>query len=61
MCLFVLVCVNFRDEILLREEECKTRKKFNFSEKWQNGNFGWKPEISYISDDETDFTIEFVS
>ena len=36
------MCVNFRDEILLRGggggggggEECKTREKFNFSEKW---------------------------
>ena len=30
------MCVNFEDEILLREgggEECKTREKFNFSEK----------------------------
>ena len=26
MCLCVLVCVNFRDEILLRGEECKTRE-----------------------------------
>ena len=25
--------VNFGDEILLRGEECKTPKKFNFSEK----------------------------
>ena len=35
----VYVCVNLRHEILLRGEECKTRKKkCNFSEKWQNGN-----------------------
>ena len=33
MCLCVLVCVNFGDEILLRGEECKTREKFNFFEK----------------------------
>ena len=33
MCLCVLVCVNFEDEILLRGEECKTREIFNFSEK----------------------------
>ena len=26
----MLVCVNFRDEIFLRVEECKTREKFNF-------------------------------
>ena len=26
MCLCVLVCVNFRDEILLRGEECKTHE-----------------------------------
>ena len=30
MCLCVLVCVNFGDEILLRGEECKTQEKFNF-------------------------------
>ena len=29
----MLVYVNFEDEILLRGEECKTREKFNFSEK----------------------------
>ena len=28
--LCVLVCVNFGDEILLRGEECKTRKKLSF-------------------------------
>ena len=34
MCLCVLLCVNFRDKILLRGEECKTRKKnFNFLDK----------------------------
>ena len=26
------VCVEFRDAILLRGEECKTREKYNFSE-----------------------------
>ena len=31
--LCVLVCVNFGDKILLRGEECKTQKKFNFSKK----------------------------
>ena len=45
MCLYVLVCVNFGDEIQLRGEECKTQEKFNFSEKKIKGNFGWKPEI----------------
>ena len=33
--LYVLVCVNFGDKILLRGRECKTREKSNFSEKWQ--------------------------
>ena len=33
MCLCVQVCMNFGDKILLRGEECKTREKFNFSEK----------------------------
>ena len=32
-----VVCVNFGDEILLREEECKTRANLNCFEKWQNG------------------------
>ena len=27
------MCVEFRDEILLRGRECKTRENFNFSEK----------------------------
>ena len=27
------MCMNFGDEILLRRGECKTREKFNFSEK----------------------------
>ena len=30
MCLCVLVCVNFGDEILLRGEECKTRENSIF-------------------------------
>ena len=33
----VYVCVNFKDEILLRGEECKTRENLNFSKKGQNG------------------------
>ena len=33
----VIVCENFEDEILLRGEECKTRKNLNFSETWQKG------------------------
>ena len=35
MCLCVQVCVDFGNEILLKEEECKTREKFNFYEKWE--------------------------
>ena len=31
----VYSCVNFEEEILLRGEECKTREKFYFYEKWQ--------------------------
>ena len=33
----VYVCVDFKDEILLREEECKTRVNLNCFEKGQNG------------------------
>ena len=29
-CSLMRMCVEFRDEILLRGEECKTRKNFNF-------------------------------
>ena len=33
----VCVCVcEFRDEILLRREECKTREKLNYFEKGKN-------------------------
>ena len=35
--LYVLMCVNFEDKILLRGEECKTRVNLNFFEKRQNG------------------------
>ena len=37
-CDSMCMCVEFQDEIFLRGEECKTQKKFNFSEKEQNGN-----------------------
>ena len=30
-CELMWMCVEFRDEILLRGEECKTREKLNFS------------------------------
>ena len=37
------MCMNFEDEILLREGECKTRENFNFlKKKKQNRNFGKK-------------------
>ena len=32
------VC-EFWDKILLKGEECKTRKMLNFFEKWQNSDF----------------------
>ena len=35
--LYVYVCVNFEDEILLRGEECKTLVNLKFFEKWKNG------------------------
>ena len=48
----VIVCVmymNFKDEILLRGEECKTRVNLNFSEKGKTVNccysIGYRPEI----------------
>ena len=40
--LYVLVCVNFWDEILLRGEE-KTRVNFNFFEKGKTINFCYSP------------------
>ena len=32
ICMCLSVCVNFRDEILLRGEECKIREKLKFSQ-----------------------------
>ena len=32
-CDLMCMCVEFRDEILLRGEECKTGEKYNFSNK----------------------------
>ena len=55
------MCVEFRDEILLRGGECETPRKSNFLKKWQNGNFGQNPKFFSISDDETDFTVGIVS
>ena len=37
MCLCVLVCVNFEDEILLRGKNVKPGKITNF-QKWENDN-----------------------
>ena len=39
MCLCVLVCVNFKDEILLMGKNVKLDKISNFQEKWQNNHF----------------------
>ena len=33
-CDSMCMCVEFRDEIFLRGEECKTWEIFNFFEKW---------------------------
>ena len=41
-CDMMCMCVEFKDEILLRWEECKTREKYNFSNKRENGNFSGK-------------------
>ena len=45
----VYVCVNFRDEILLKGEECKTQVNLNFFEKGKMVNChystSFKPEI----------------
>ena len=55
------MCVEFRDEILLRRGERKTPRKYNFLKKEQNGNFGQNPEFFYISNDKTDFTVGILS
>ena len=59
-----VVCVNFEDKILLRGKECKTRVNLNFFENGKTINChygtGYKPEIFYISGDETDLTVRFV-
>ena len=54
----------FQGRNFLRRGECKTREKFNFFEKWQNGDCHIQVEnleFFYISDDETNFTVEIVS
>ena len=64
----VVIVLNFRTKFLLRRGEYKT-EKFQFLEKGQNRNFGYKIVISvkylkfilWISDDETDFTVGIVS
>ena len=62
------MCVEFQDEILFfffggggGGGECKTREKIQFSEKWQNGNFGENPKLFYISEDKTNFTVRIAS
>ena len=40
------MCVEFRDEILLRGGgECETPRKYNFMKNGKNGNFGQNPKI----------------
>ena len=62
VCDLMCMCVQFRDEILLRGEECKTWEKNQFFLK--NGKMIISVIIQVenlkffkISDDETDFTI----
>ena len=54
-------CVEFRDEILLRGEECKTRENFNFLKKGKMVISAKNPKFLEISNDETDFTVGIVS
>ena len=55
------MCIEFRDKILLRGEECKTRENSNFLRKGKTIILIKNPEFFYISNDETDFTVEIVS
>ena len=63
-----VIVLNFGMKFLLGGENVRP-EKFQFLEKGQNHNFGYKIVISvknlefilYISDDETDFTVGIVS
>ena len=65
--MYVYVCVNFRDAILLMKEECKTRENLNFTEKWaKKGKLplqyrlkAWKFSRSWMT--KIDLNIGFVS
>ena len=43
----VYVCVNFRDEILLRGEECKTRVNLNFFGKGKTVNYRYNTSCKH--------------
>ena len=47
-------CVEFRDEILLRGEECKTRENFNFLKKGKMVISAKKSEFHVLRDNESD-------
>ena len=42
---FMRMCVEFRDEVLLRGEECETPKNPNFRKEGRTVKFGQNPEF----------------
>ena len=55
------MCVEFRDEILLRGAECKTPENSNFYEKGKIIISVKNPEFFYILDDKTNFIVGIAS
>ena len=56
------VCAwNFGTKLFLRRGECKTRENSNFLKKGKIVILAENLEFLYISDDETDFSVEIVS
>ena len=59
-CELICMYVEFRDEILLRGEECKTRENSHFLIKGKMVILIKNPKFFWILDDETNFTIGIV-
>ena len=60
----MFVFVNFKYKILLKGEECKTPVNLKFFEKWKINCLKitcCKPEIFFISDNEMDLAVGFVT
>ena len=68
MLVIVSICAcEFRDRILFKGKECKTRVNLNFSKKWgKHGELAATIQVEnleffQISGDETDLNVNFIS